>query len=199
MSESIFFTSDEHYGHANVLKFCNRPFADVNEMTEKLIENHNKVVSKGDLVYHLGDMFWRTLTVDQCVAIRLRLNGNHYYINGNHEERMQNSDMKRYFVYRKDYDRIHPKGYPRIVLMHYCLRTWEGSHRGDWHLYGHSHGGLPLAVQGLTKEESPLSMDVGVDTHEMFPYSLEEVAERMQKIKDSYQGVEVANTFPREV
>ena len=49
----LFFTSDHHFGHANIIKFCNRPFKDVQEMNETLIERWNKKVKPKDHVYHL--------------------------------------------------------------------------------------------------------------------------------------------------
>lgn len=78
-----FFTSDTHFGHANIIRLCNRPFEDVNEMNEKLIENWNKVVPENGTVFHLGDFafggsgLWNKV-LDQ-------LNGQIYLIMGNHK------------------------------------------------------------------------------------------------------------------
>ena len=184
------FTSDEHYGHQNVLKFCKRPYANLEDMREGLIQNHNSVVKKGDLVYHNGDMFWRTVPVHEAESIILRLNGQHFYVNGNHDELIErNKSIASLFVWRKDIAKLKFKDKPNIILCHYAMRVWEGSHRGDWHLYGHSHNGLSRSVQGVTKEESPLSFDVGVDAHNMFPISLEEVALRMEDIKKGWEQI----------
>ena len=57
-NRKLFLTSDLHFGHNNVLKFCNRPFADTKEMEKKLIENWNNVVTNEDYVFILGDVFW---------------------------------------------------------------------------------------------------------------------------------------------
>ena len=51
----IFFTSDTHFDHANIIKFCDRPFKDVEEMNWKLIKNWNDKVPQDGLVFHLGD------------------------------------------------------------------------------------------------------------------------------------------------
>src|SRR5574344_1354629 len=53
-AEHTFFTSDTHFNHANIIRFCNRPFKDVNQMNEVLIENWNRVISQGETVFHLG-------------------------------------------------------------------------------------------------------------------------------------------------
>ena len=171
-----FYTSDEHYGHRNILKFCNRPFADIFEMREFLIKAHNAKVSKGDLTYHLGDMFWQDMAVDEALYIMSRLNGQHKFVYGNHDEMMERSPEVRskflemdaaIFVHRSDFC-------PAIYLHHYACRVWRDSHKGSYHLYGHSHAALP--------EENTLSFDCGVDTRPDFaPYSETEVVEKMKR------------------
>lgn len=80
-AKHIWVTSDTH--HANIIKYCNRPFSSVEEMNETIIENWNKVVSKGDIVYHLGDFALgdKSLIPD---FIR-RLTGHISFIMGNHD------------------------------------------------------------------------------------------------------------------
>jgi len=60
-----------------------------------------------------------------------------------------------------------------MVLCHYAMRSWPKSHYGAWHLYGHSHGKLPMLGR---------SMDIGVDTHDFYPYSLDEISCIMNNI-----------------
>lgn len=188
MSQEIFFTSDQHYGHRNILKFCHRPFDSVEEMTEALIERHNEVVKNGDLVYIVGDMFWRNFGDDNAEKVLKRLNGQFYYIWGNHEELLEsNKHLRDRFVWLKERTIIHPNGAPNIVLDHYAGRVWNGSHRGYWQLYGHSHGQLSDAViDGTSMDESSLSMDVGVDTHNYYPYNLDEIT-KIMKVREDKQ------------
>lgn len=173
----VFFTSDEHYGHRNIIKFCNRPYIDLDDMREDLIARHNAVVGPMDTVYHLGDMFWRTVRSREACAIMERLNGNHHYVNGNHEEVFESNHE---LIYRFDSvsDRLHiaPDGGPKygIVLDHFAGRVWHWSDKGSWQLYGHSHGELP-------DDHNLLSMDVGVDCYNWEPVSLETVAEKMHR------------------
>ena len=56
--QKVFFTSDPHYGHRNIIKFCNRPYNDTKEMEQALIKNWNDVVSNNDIVFILGDIVW---------------------------------------------------------------------------------------------------------------------------------------------
>jgi calcineurin-like phosphoesterase family protein len=79
---TTWFTSDEHYGHAGVIPYCGRPFADVDDMREGLIARHNAVVQDGDEVWHLGDFAWKTSLVAGIVS---RLRGVHNLVPGNHD------------------------------------------------------------------------------------------------------------------
>lgn len=51
----VFFTSDTHFYHGNIIRFCNRPFKDVEVMNETIISNWNNTVGQDDIVFHLGD------------------------------------------------------------------------------------------------------------------------------------------------
>ena len=51
----VYFTSDTHFYHSNIIDFCKRPFKNVEDMNETLIENWNRIVSQDDNVFHLGD------------------------------------------------------------------------------------------------------------------------------------------------
>ena len=183
----IFFTSDEHFGHANVIKFCNRPFADLEEMREGLIERHNSVVGTGDLVYHLGDMFWRSCSPIEALTIMKCLNGQHFYIRGNHEELIDKvGPLRDRFVWVKERAKIHPAPlgkHPGIVLDHYAGRVWNGSHNGSWQLYGHSHGELSKSSYGMASGDGLLSFDVGVDCWDYYPVSLDQVKTAMESIE----------------
>ena len=81
---SIFFTSDPHYHHANIMKYCSRPFTSVEEMDEELIKRWNSVVTKSDTIYILGDLIF---TKDPAEAVRIttQLNGKIILIKGNHD------------------------------------------------------------------------------------------------------------------
>jgi calcineurin-like phosphoesterase family protein len=169
-----YFTSDEHYGHRRIIDFCKRPFSDIYEMREKLIAAHNAKVGLGDITYHLGDIFWRTMSIDEALDIMKRLNGQHVLVLGNHDELVEGSPILRSkFVKIADMLTVDKTATcPKIVLCHYAMRVWHNSHKGSWQLYGHSHAALP--------EATTLSFDCGVDTRPDFaPWSEVEIAAKM--------------------
>lgn len=130
-----FYISDWHYGHANVLGFDNRPFKDVEEMNNELIRRWNSVVSNGDLVYIMGDMFWCTPT--KAAPIMDQLNGQKILIKGNHD-RWHDSKFDKKFVKIDEYLEIEDEG-RKIVLCHYPIPCFKNHFYGWIHLYGHVH------------------------------------------------------------
>lgn len=64
----IYFTADTHFGHENVIRFCDRPFSSANEMDEAMIANWNARVKGDDTVYVLGDMFFRSTNAETIFA-----------------------------------------------------------------------------------------------------------------------------------
>jgi calcineurin-like phosphoesterase family protein len=183
MSQPIYFTADEHYGHRNIIKYCNRPFTDVNHMNEVLIANFNAKVLPNGLTYHLGDIFWDSVSIDEARRIMNRLNGRHMLIWGNHDGTAEKVHKT---VYPKSpFDRvedvllIRQDGDPKIFMSHYAHRVWPNSHHGSYHLFGHSHNQLP--AYGL-------SLDVGVDGNNYTPYSISEINKIMlKKIAQGYK------------
>lgn len=79
----IYFTSDSHFNHVNILSYCPRPWATVVEMNEALIQNWNQVVKPEDIVYHLGDFAMGDRK--QIPTILSRLNGHIILVRGNHD------------------------------------------------------------------------------------------------------------------
>lgn len=81
----IYFISDTHFNHSNIIKYCNRPFNNIEDMNNTIISNWNNTISKDDIVYHLGDF---SLSSDEEIKnIFNKLNGNIILIRGNHDRR----------------------------------------------------------------------------------------------------------------
>jgi calcineurin-like phosphoesterase family protein len=177
---STYFTSDTHFGHANIIKYCNRPFQTVDEMDTAMIERWNKVVHFGDKVYHLGDFCWK----GSIEIIRYKLNGTIYLIEGNHDKLSE--QQKRYFSWvRPYYELVLDK--QRIVLFHYAMRVWHRCERGSWHLFGHSHGGLPQYGK---------SIDVGVDVWDFAPVSMDQLDAKFDDVEEFAVAFPMFNNFP---
>jgi len=83
LSRNIWLSSDAHFGHANIIKYCKRPFAHVTEMNEAMVALWNETVSEGDLVIYLGDFSLSFKAVEQYA---LRLNGEKFLVPGNHDK-----------------------------------------------------------------------------------------------------------------
>lgn len=140
--QKVFFTSDLHFGHENVLRFDNRPFQTVEEMDAELIRRWNAKVGKGDLVYVLGDFIWKTST-DNAPALIKSLNGQIVLIKGNHDRFLHNAAAKKALAGLKDYDDINVTlsdgTSRRCILCHYFMPFYIGHRYNAIHLHGHSH------------------------------------------------------------
>lgn len=137
-----FFTGDLHFGHKNVLTFDNRPFATVDEMDAELIRRWNNKVGKGDLVYVLGDLIWKSRNNDAPALIK-SLNGQIILIKGNHDRFLHNSKAKAALAGIKDYDDIcvtlEDGTQRRVIVSHYFIPMYIGHRYNAIHLHAHSH------------------------------------------------------------
>jgi len=200
----VFFSADTHFCHHNILKYCNRPFMSPEEQEivdgyrngtvdfkeykrliisdesmekhdETIINNWNKKVPKNGIVYFLGDFCFNS---NKAPKIINRLNGVIYLVRGNHDRNTK--FFKEKFGWIKDYfllkvkDENSENDFRKIALSHFAMRVWDGSHYGNYHCYGHSHGTLP-------EDDSTLSTDVGVDDWGFCPVSYNEIVELMSR------------------
>lgn len=166
---NIFFTSDTHFNHKNIIKYCNRPFNSIEEMNKVLIENWNNKVKKFDTVYHLGDFCFGNL--NDALYFRDKLNGNIFLIRGNHDKTACN----KLYTYIYDIYEL-KKNNNSIIMCHYPMRYWNKSHYNSWHIYGHVHG----TIKSFGK-----SYDIGVDNNNFTPVSYEELEIIMNKMPDN--------------
>ena len=132
-----FYISDLHIGHENILRFDNRPFADVNEMNNKLIENWNARVCSDDTVYILGDFIWAKES--EWPSIVGSLAGNKVLIRGNHDPKQFSAATKRMFQEITDLKEIKDSG-KHVVMCHYPIPFFRaGFAPTAFMLYGHVH------------------------------------------------------------
>lgn len=127
---NIFLISDTHFGHSNIIQYCNRPFSSVEEMDEILIENWNKVVKNDDKVYHLGDVGFKSFS--KLADVFSKLNGTKILIKGNHD----GFKLSQYAQLFKDIRGSHQlAGYilTHIPIHPDSISRWKGN------IHGHVH------------------------------------------------------------
>ena len=179
-ADGVWFTSDTHFGHENIIRFCGRPFKNAAEMNEELIRRWNATVPEDGIVFHLGDFCcggskkWN--------EIMYRLNGRIYLILGNHDmKNIRQGYMGRFeHVTQQMCIRV---GGQSIILNHNPFLAYGGAYRDVWQLFGHVHSG-PRSTTGLDhsrlKYLFPLQYDVGVDNNDFRPVSFWEVKEKIE-------------------
>ena len=131
---NVFFTSDLHFGHSNIIRFDNRPFTSVEEMDAELIKNWNNRVEPDDTVYILGDISW--YNDEKTCEIMNQLKGHKILIKGNHDR--VHGKVKHCFDEITDYKEI-KIGEHHIVLCHYPIVFFNRHHYGAYMFYGHVH------------------------------------------------------------
>jgi len=173
-----YFTSDTHFDHKNIIKYCNRPFQSIEEMNIAIVEKWNELVSSEDIVYHLGDFTFGDIRHFSKWANQL--NGTIKILPGSHDHHW----LKDFKPSEKvqviaplvsiKIPEIKNGKYPQILVMcHYSMQVFDRSHYGSYHIFGHSHGKL----KGIGR-----SMDIGVDTNNFYPYSIWDIHARLSKI-----------------
>lgn len=190
---NTFITSDIHLNHRNILSYCphraspttdpdNILQEDIDFMNEKIISNWNSMVSPDDRVIIVGDVAMGK--IDLAPAMIRQLNGKKTLVKGNHDKtltKLIRSDRDAYgdlFDYISDgnYEEtfvVNGKKYP-FVFNHFPLSRWNGDDRGTMQCFGHLHGS-PHDVKGR-------AMDIGMDTNNLFPYTVEEIVARLEKL-----------------
>ena len=187
-SQNIFFCSDLHIGHENVIKFDNRPFVNLEEMHQKLIENWNAVIKDEDLVFYLGDFSFKDR--DNAKKFRSQLKGKIHFILGNHDRYTQITELGFKKVYGDETglggatisvkDEDAHRGYQDIILCHYPLLIWNKSHYGSWHIHGHCHQSLQRNKE-INWYYTRKVIDVGINGIEYTPISYQKVKNIMEK------------------
>jgi len=175
--KELWISSDHHLQHKNILKYQpdTRPFQNLEEHDEEIIQRHNSLVKPKDDVYFLGD-FAFTSDISYIAKCLKRMNGNKFFIFGNHDKIMHSEDIKKQFIWMKQYYelRIHGKKIAPIVLFHYPIYSWNRQNYGALHFYGHTHGAIPELPGGKAR-------DVGVDTNNCYPLNVQTLIEEMSK------------------
>lgn len=207
--QKIWFTSDLHFGHRNIINFCNRPWENTTQMEKGLIENWNNTVDDNDIVFVLGDTFWFNDS-HRIRKVLAQLKGKDIYlIPGNHD------DFDSY--HRVDDPRIHlcadvvccwfteeNKPIKEVWLSHYPMMTWPHRERNVIQLFGHIHS-QPGKESGVD-QDLPLhwnQADVGCDFWKWTPIDLDTMVayckmkkEEMDKLKGMFDKLRRLSQMP---
>lgn len=188
----VFFTSDLHFGHENAIRFDNRPFETVEEMDAELVRRWNAKVGKGDLVYVLGDMIWKSHNGDAEQLIR-SLNGQIILIKGNHDRFLHNAKAKNALAGVKDFDDIcvtlEDGTKRRCILQHAFVPMYYGHRYQAIHLHGHSHqteeSVLEFMIQNLLREHGykPEIYNAGCMYWNYEPVTLDEILANRHELR----------------
>lgn len=143
----IFFISDTHFNHKNIIEYCNRPFKNVEEMNKVLIENWNNIVTDIDIVFHLGDV---ALTSEsEMKELIHNLNGKKILIKGNHDTKSDEFFKKAGFEYV--YQGALTLNEEKILLSHKPIKDSEVPD-GYINIHGHIHNKMLNEVNPITNE-----------------------------------------------
>lgn len=180
-----FFISDTHFTHKNVIKYCNRPHATVEEMDEDMIERWNRKVGEFDTVYILGDFVWKKSMVPYFAE---RLRGHKILIVGNHDEtwtRKENHPNFACFDEVVDYKITCIFDRP-VTLCHYPMVEWKNSRKDDsprqgYLIHGHIHNNYSEEYRYMLRH--PNALNAGADVNNLEPVTFEELVENNLRFK----------------
>lgn len=171
---TTYFTADPHFGHDNVISHAQRPFETLEEMEQALVRNINAKVGRYDTLYILGDFSFKQLqNYSNKIRAKIKCKQVHL-VRGNHDKSYAQDSP---FSTVSDYKELKIEGH-KFVLFHYPIQhpNWNGCHRGSIHLHGHIHSrGMDYNLQ--QREQGIARYDVGVDAHNFYPVSAEEILE----------------------
>ena len=147
----IYFIADTHFNHVNIIKYCNRPFKNTDEMNEYIIKRWNSIVKETDTVYHLGDVGFGSL--QEVKSLVERLNGRKILLRGNHDFKIRVNTWKEIGfveVYKKE-----------IILDNLLLTHAPSEEVGEnqINIFGHIHD-KPLDRKFDKKNHICVSCDV---------------------------------------
>ena len=173
-----YFTSDQHFGHANIIKYCDRPFKTAAEMDKVMLVKWNDKVTDEDDVWILGDLFFRSSTVGPTLE---RLKGKKHLILGNHDPSwIKGVDAGKHFASVEMFYSGTIEG--RLVTMcHYPMLSWPQD-KSSYMIYGHIHNHVNADYWPLIAKRSRM-LNAGVEVNGYEPVSFEELVENNEKFR----------------
>lgn len=193
---NLLFYSDPHFGHKNIIKYCNRPFNSVEEMDEELIRRYNEMVTDADAVVWVGDCFF--YKKEKCKEIMDRLNGTKYLIRGNHDKSPQQMLSMGFISVQEerwgyigdhqvqlchfpfkpfDFKNLNLSWFHQWFIQRYELRFRKErpKNNGQWLIHGHTHN---------KRKFNGRQIHVGVDAWDFYPVPVEEIFAYMNSVAE---------------
>lgn len=168
----IYFTSDTHFGHENVIRFTKRPWHSVRQMNAALVNAINSCVGPKDELWVLGDFSYK-LGLEDALAVREAIFCQKVHlVPGNHDYDWGVPEAGGAFVLEPPIAQVKCCG-RRLICSHYPMMDWQGLGHGSIHLHGHIHA--TPEYNEWNRERGLLRYDVGVDANGYRPVSAEEV------------------------
>lgn len=179
------FSADYHMGHANIIRYCNRPFKSLEQMNDTIIRNHNARVKPDDILIHVGDFCFRNSSYARGEGVRTpaqewesKLNGKIIHIKGNHDK---NNGLKTIV-----------QGVLVEFMRHrvWCVhRPLHYNNEYDINFVGHVHNNWDIKLKGdyiFDKNDKIMILksdliNVGVDVNKFMPVSFEELIKKLNK------------------
>lgn len=188
---TVWFWADPHIGHANIVRLCDRPYGDVEEMNEALLENYNSVVKPTDSAYWLGDIALGKIA--ETLPLVGLFNGYKLLVPGNHDRIFSGEKQKSIDRFLPEYSKVFQQILPEVTTFTAGKRTillshfpYQGDHtENDRHVDKRPvNRGLPLVhghIHGLRKTEGRM-LNCGVDVWDYRPVSLDEIIAWMETL-----------------
>ena len=174
-AKHLFFTSDTHFYHKNIIEYAQRPFSSIENMNKELIKNWNSVVSSEDTVFHLGDIGF--CGSEKLRGILSQLNGHIILVKGNHDSALKESFCNEMFEFHTNQLHLNIEGYS-VYLNHYPFLCFSG----DLQLFGHIHSNSANPTNDIDRfmlYGLPNQYDVGVDNNNYAPVSWLEIKNKL--------------------
>ncbi|MFW5847089.1 MAG: metallophosphoesterase [Nanoarchaeota archaeon] len=169
---NVFFTADTHFGHENIIKYCKRPFKNVQEMDNKIIFNWNKKVKPGDKVYFAGDFCFKHSKKDSK-SFRYwlsQLNGEVIFFKGNHDSKNSLNTKLVSGIIKIDGEE---------VFICHCPKDYSKAQKIN--LVGHVHEKWKIKKIGEN-----ILVNIGVDQWNFTPIRWEEISTEIKKFYSNF-------------
>lgn len=170
----VWFTSDLHFWHKNICKYCNRPFETIEQMNEEIINRYNSVVSEDDTVFILGDLGF--CGIEKLRTLISQLKGHIIVIQGNHDPDKIIKTLLEEGLIEEYHKLLHvivegDEECPNqeLTLCHFPMLDWYNKEKGSWMVHGHQHQ-LPETPSCSVKH-----WDVGLDKNNIQPINFEQL------------------------